>query len=157
MDYDQFLYDDFPVLLESIHTDHQPQWGSMNAQQMIEHLQTLFSISNGKNEAPAAADLEKMAYRKSRFFEKYMPMPKNFQSVAKPGERLTYADMETAKTHLMQDFERFHYYLIEHPDIHPLHPYFGPLNYDEWVQFHARHIRHHFTQFGLLEEPEIPA
>jgi oxepin-CoA hydrolase/3-oxo-5,6-dehydrosuberyl-CoA semialdehyde dehydrogenase len=50
----------------------------------------------------------------------------------------------------MQQLERFYEYHTEHPDITPVHPTLGPLNYQEWVQMHARHFKHHLKQFGLI-------
>jgi hypothetical protein len=34
----------------------------------------------------------------------------------------------------------------------PINPTFGPLNKEEWLQFHKKHLTHHFTQLGLIEE-----
>jgi hypothetical protein len=30
------------------------------------------------------------------------------------------------------------------------HPYYGPLQYEQWCRLHAKHFTHHFEQFGLL-------
>jgi len=36
------------------------------------------------------------------------------------------------------------------------HPYFGLLTFEEWSNFHLRHIEHHLMQFGLLPYPLTP-
>jgi hypothetical protein len=36
------------------------------------------------------------------------------------------------------------------PTFTSVHPYYGPLNFDQWKRLHAKHLTHHFQQFGLL-------
>jgi len=31
-----------------------------------------------------------------------------------------------------------------------VHPYYGPLNHDQWTRLHSKHVTHHFTQFELI-------
>jgi len=31
-----------------------------------------------------------------------------------------------------------------------LHPYYGNLNYEQWLLLHSKHFTHHFSQFGLM-------
>ncbi len=155
MNYHEFLYEQFPELVDALNADTQPLWGLMNAQQMIEHLAGILSCSNGRFEAKPSADAERMAHRKMRYFEKDVPMPRNFRVdfVPETPRPVRYPDMETAKNHLLQQLERFDDYYVEHPDMTAMHPVLGILNYNEWVETHARHFRHHFQQFGILPLP----
>jgi hypothetical protein len=154
MDYNHFLYREFPNHLSKLTESHQPIWGKMSAQQMVEHLEWLFAISNGKTEMEAHAEPERMAYRKMRFFEADIPFTKNFRTsfLSEEPNPTIYPNLESAKQRLLESLERFHDYLLEHPDIHPMHPQLGPLDRENWTRFHARHIKHHLTQFGLIPE-----
>jgi Protein of unknown function (DUF1569) len=157
MNYHEFLYAQFPDLLDQLHADTPPLWGLMNAQQMVEHLVSVVSCSNGRFEATPSADAERLAYRKMRFFEKDVPMPRSLRVdfVPETPRPVQYPDMETAKNQLLQQLERFDDYYIEHPGIMAMHPVLGVLNYNEWVETHARHFRHHFQQFGVLPLPIV--
>jgi hypothetical protein len=155
MNYHEFLYEQFPQHLAALNADTEPLWGLMNAQQMVEHLLSVVSCSNGRFEAKPMADAERLAYRKMRFFEKDVPMPRNLrvETVPEKPNPLRYPDLETAKNQLLQQLERFDDYYIEHPGIMAMHPVLGPLTYNEWVENHARHFRHHFQQFGVIPLP----
>ena len=153
MDYKHFLYEEFPVLLRGLKTDTPSQWGKMNAQQMIEHLILVVSASNGRITIQPIADDDRLAYRKMRFFEKDTPMPRSLRVDFVPEEprALQCANIEEAKMELFNQLQRFDDYFNEHEGMTTVHPIFGPLNFDEWIQNHARHIRHHLMQFGLIE------
>ena len=155
MDYKHFLYEEFPVLLRGLKADTPALWGKMNAQQMIEHLMLVVSASNGRILVKPTADPERLAYRKMRFFEKDVPMPRNFRVDFAPEEPspVQFANIEDAKMQLFNQLQRFDDYFAEHVGITTIHPVFGPFNFDEWVENHARHFRHHLMQFGLIEQP----
>jgi hydroxymethylglutaryl-CoA reductase len=156
MDLRDFFYNQFPVLLREIHQDTPALWGKMNAQQMIEHLALVVSLSNGRLEANPKADPERLAYRKMRFFEKDVNMSKSIRLDIVPEEPapMQFPDIEAAKMYLFEQLDRFDDYFNEHPDLTPLHPLMGAFSYDEWVLLHARHFRHHLQQFGILERIE---
>ena len=153
MDYKHFLYEEFPVLLRGLKTDTPSQWGKMNAQQMIEHLILVVSASNGRITIQPIADDDRLAYRKMRFFEKDTPMPRSLRVDFVPEEprALQCANIEEAKMELFNQLQRFDDYFNEHEGITTVHPVFGAFNFDEWIQNHARHFRHHLMQFGLIE------
>lgn len=154
MDFHHFLYEEVPVLMRELHQDTPALWGKMNAQQMVEHLGFIVSHSNGRLRVVNTAEPEKLAYRKMRYFEKDFPMPRHFRVDAVPEEPmpLQFPDIEQAKLFFFQQMQRFDDYFAEHPGITTPHFTMGEMNYEEWVQLHARHFRHHFKQFGLLEE-----
>lgn len=155
MDYAEFLYEQFPDHLDQLHAETPALWGKMNAQQMIEHLVWIVGYSNGRFEAKPTADAERLAYRQMRYFEKYVPMTHHIRQEFLPETPLPvmYPDIETAKDFLLQQLQRFDDYYAEHPRMEALHPVLGMLNYDRWVEFHARHFEHHLRQFSLLAMP----
>ncbi len=154
IDYQQFLYEEAPQLLAELRTDTTAQWGKMDAQQMVEHLTYTIGFGNGRFNMEANAEPDRLAYRKMRFFEKDVPFAQGLRVGFIPEEPMPhqFPDIVQSKDFLMGQLERFYYYHDEHPDLTPMHPVLGTLNYDEWVQFHARHFRHHFRQFGLIKE-----
>ncbi|MBL7816777.1 MAG: DUF1569 domain-containing protein [Saprospiraceae bacterium] len=153
MDFKHFLYEVFPILLRGLKEETPALWGKMNAQQMIEHLYFVVSASNGRLNITPIADEAKLAYRKMRFYEKDFPMPRNFRPDFVPEEPAPtqFSNIEDAKMQLFAQLQRFDDYFAEHPGMTTIHPQFGALTYDEWVENHARHFRHHLTQFGLIE------
>lgn len=157
MNYHEFLYEQFPELIEGIKADTPALWGLMNAQQMLEHIGNVVGLSNGRFEAKPTVDAERLAYRKMRFFEKDVPMPRSFRADFLPEtpNPVQFSDIEAAKDFVLQQLQRFDDYYAEHPDMTAVHPVFGALNYNEWVENHARHFRHHLQQFGAFPLPIV--
>ena len=155
MNYHEFLYEQFPELLNAVKADTPALWGLMNAQQMLEHIGTTIGFSNGRFEAKPTVDAERLAYRKMRFFEMDRPMPHNFrvEFVPETPNPLQFPNIDAAKNFVLQQLQRFDDYYAEHPGMTAVHPVLGSLNYNEWVENHARHFRHHLTQFGILALP----
>ena len=153
-EYQSFLYDEFPQLLENIKVGNEALWGKMNAHQMIEHLAQIMSVANGRFAVAANAEPDRLAYRKMRFLEQEYPFPRGVrvEFVSEEPIPTMFPQIHQSKEFLLNQLQRFLDYHSEHPDLMPVHPVFGPMNYDEWVQFQARHIKHHFQQFGVLEE-----
>jgi hydroxymethylglutaryl-CoA reductase len=155
MDYQDFLYNQFPDLLSTLNQDTQPLWGLMNAQQLVEHLTIILACSNGHFDAKPIADVERMAYRKMRYYEKDVPMPRNFRTDFMPEtpHPVKYPNIEIAKIQLKEELVHFKNYYAEHLNLTAMHPVLGLLNYEEWLETHARHFRHHLQQFGVLPLP----
>jgi hypothetical protein len=152
--YADFLFADFPDFINNLKADAPAKWGKMNMHQMLEHLAHILSFSNGRFTATPNAEPERLAYRKMRFFEKDVPFQKDYRVGFIPEDPIPpmFVDFEQSKDFLMSQLQRFHDYHEEHPGMTPTHPVFGELTYDEWIQFHARHVRHHLQQFNVLEE-----
>jgi Protein of unknown function (DUF1569) len=155
MDYQDFLYKQFPNLINGLNADTKPLWGLMNAQQLIEHLATILACSNGHFEVKPTADVERMAYRKMRYYEKDVPMPRNFRNDFMPEtpHPVKHPNIETAKIQLWEELAHFKNYYAQNPDVTSMHPVLGLLNYEEWIETHARHFKHHLQQFGVLPLP----
>jgi hydroxymethylglutaryl-CoA reductase len=154
MNYHDFFYQQTPILLRGLKQDTPALWGQMNAQQMIEHLAFIVSVSNGRLPVQPTAESARLAHRKMRYFEKDTPIPKGLrvEMVPETPHPMAFPDIEAAKMHLFEQLDRFDDFFNEHPNLTTMHPMLGPLNYDEWVQTHARHFRHHLQQFGILPE-----
>ena len=130
------------------------KWGKMNSQQMVEHLSLIFSASSNKIKATLAIP------------EEYLPKAKEFlwsdkefrentkaPSALVPEEPvpLNHATMPLALLELQGELDYFFKYFEENPGIKTMHPAFGELNFEEWIQGHYKHVVHHLRQFGLLK------
>lgn len=139
--------------LEKLTAETPAQWGNMTAQHMVEHLIDSVRLANGKFSAPFLFGEEKAAEMKERFAQ-YIADPGIFpKNVPNPLVKLgpyKAASLAVAIEKLAADVELFYAHFAQNPDVRPTHPFFGPLNFEEWEAFHEKHFRHHFTQFELL-------
>jgi len=140
-------------------TDHTAKWGLMNAQQMVEHLSLVVLGSIGKWGRAFTGNEERAAKMKANFFAVAYPFPK---SVPMPGSEgtapppLRATTMEGSKDLLKKTIGKFLHHYEEDPADKVQHPYFGLLDFAEWVSFHTKHFEHHLMQFGLLPYPLTP-
>jgi hypothetical protein len=65
--------------------------------------------------------------------------------------KLRFFSLDEANAELLKQMEAFDTWYRENPDSTCMHPFLGPLNHDEWVKFHSKHITHHFKQFLILD------
>ena len=63
----------------------------------------------------------------------------------------TTENMQAAINKLQQAVNDFCKYFEKDPTQKTTHPVFGPLNFEEWVLLHYKHVTHHLRQFGLLK------
>jgi hypothetical protein len=129
-----------------------PNWGKMNCQQMIEHLASFFDVSSGKLHFDLVTPEEDLPK-----FKAFLLSDKAFRENTKApltviGEDplpLTKANLEEAINSLQKSVDGFCTYYEQQGATPTVHPVFGPLNFDEWVQLHFKHVTHHLRQFGL--------
>ena len=138
-------------LLERLAPDTQPRWGSMNAQRMIEHLDGILQFSVSNKPAPVITPEEKLPHL-LQWLRTDKPLSRGISSPAANEGPLLHPDLSTATNHLLASLQEFFRHYSENPSHQAIHVYFGPIGYEDWQRFHQKHFRHHFTQFGLLEE-----
>ena len=138
--------------LENIESTTQPLWGSMSAQRMVEHLSDSLKMAVGQNIFPLDIPEDRIPKMKE-FLLSDKPMAKNIEvPFAKKDAVLRCTDLELAIDELAENWVEFEEYFSENEHETTLHPYYGPLNYDEWNRLHDKHFTHHLQQFGLVEE-----
>lgn len=137
--------------LEKLSSETSPQWGTMTAQKMVEHLINTFKIANGKLSVPLFSEEKKLHVLK-KILMSDRPMPRGFDSPANHmvPQNYEYRNIEEAKDVLRMEVDNYFRLFEDNPDVTFVNPTFGELNKDEWEQFHKKHLTHHLTQFGLI-------
>lgn len=140
-------------LLNNLTENTPPKWGSLKAQNMVEHLAKTLQCSNGKKEiAQRGTDGEALKARQA-FIYTDVEMPMGLRSPLLPAEGpvpFEFSDLDEAKTNLNNELDDFEAYHKSHPDALFIQPRLGKLNCREWIIFHNKHFTHHFKQFGLI-------
>jgi hypothetical protein len=57
------------------------------------------------------------------------------------------SSMKEATEKLTESVNNFFTFFGSNPNSKTIHPVFGPLNFDEWVMLHYKHVNHHLRQF----------
>ncbi|MCF8268664.1 MAG: DUF1569 domain-containing protein [Crocinitomicaceae bacterium] len=137
------------IRLNSLTAEKIPSWGRFTAQQMVEHLTNGLSLSMGHVTLPMEVSDEKALQSKS-FLHTDKPFGKDIKvGFVNPEKPLAFEELELAVDAFIEEFIAFDEYYETHPEATHSHPYFGPLNHEEWLLLHRKHISHHLEQFGL--------
>ena len=146
-----FLKNDLIRLLQNLKGDENGKWGKMNAQQMVEHVSGFFKVSTQKIHFPLTTPLEHLPKYKE-FLLSDKEFRENTRAPVLPEEPLPlrYPNMEAAINDLTKSVEDFFEFFKANNSKTTLHPAFGELNFNEWVQLHHKHVTHHLKQFGLI-------
>ncbi|MCX8080478.1 MAG: hypothetical protein N3F09_04485 [Bacteroidia bacterium] len=151
----EFLKQTFPKMLEAVNQEPLPLWGKLNFQGMIEHMSESVAMAYGKVVFPVQVD------------EATMEKLRNFMLSDKPfrpgtpntimGEhppKLIFENRQMALEDLKNNIHEFFDFYAKNSCHIQANPFFGKLNFDEWVHLLCKHARHHLNQFGLLQDPE---
>jgi oxepin-CoA hydrolase/3-oxo-5,6-dehydrosuberyl-CoA semialdehyde dehydrogenase len=144
-----FLEKQFIPIVRAIDPSVEPRWGKMNLQQMVEHVALFFSISTNKTQFPLTTAEEHLPKYKG-FLMSEKEFRENTKAPILPADPLPvrYAIINDAIISLEQEVNDFFGYFKDDPEKRTLHPAFGELNFEEWVQLHHKHVKHHLRQFG---------
>jgi oxepin-CoA hydrolase/3-oxo-5,6-dehydrosuberyl-CoA semialdehyde dehydrogenase len=152
---DWFLREEFLLRLAPLEPATPAQWGGMSAQEMVEHMEWVFAISNGRVQVDCPVP-EAERERMKPFLRSNMPTPRGFENPVLTGglPALRHVDLAAARAALADEVARF--FAEAEPDAPRTHPLFGPIGHEDWSRAHYKHAHHHLLQFGLIEEPERP-
>lgn len=137
-------------LMGKLTAEQAPLWGSMNAQVMVEHLTDTIYLSVGKMKLKLEITEEKIPDMQA-YLASEKPMPVGFKPPFVP-EKIVHRneELDLAIDEFTLAWLDFEAYYEEAPERQESHPYYGPLNYEQWLRLHAKHCTHHFKQFGLV-------
>jgi oxepin-CoA hydrolase/3-oxo-5,6-dehydrosuberyl-CoA semialdehyde dehydrogenase len=149
-----FINDEFVSLIRKT-PDAERKWGKMNLHQMVEHVTDFFNVSTGKIQLPLITPEEHLPR-----FKAFLLSDKEFRENTKaPAEILSDEpapvrndSFDVAVIKLEKSIQRFFEYFETNSSAITTHPVFGPLNFEEWILLHYKHVRHHSRQFGLIAE-----
>lgn len=147
-----FIQDNLEALifhLDQIRAETTPLWGTMTAQQMIEHLTDGVLTSTGKKIMECPYSGEKLE-RSRAFLMGDEAMPRNFKAhFVDDSKPLRNESFDLAVDEFVEAWVDFEEHCTEKPEYQHIHPVFGLLSLKEWRWMHRKHITHHFTQFGV--------
>ncbi|MFN5417198.1 MAG: DUF1569 domain-containing protein [Flavobacteriia bacterium] len=137
-------------ILDKLTLDSKPLWGSMSAQRMVEHLTDSVRIATGENPQALLIEEEKLP-RMLAFLDSDKPMAQGIEvPFASPAMELRNEELELAVDELVDTLLEFDELYETNPGLTHVHPFYGPLNYEQWTRLNAKHLTHHFNQFGLI-------
>ena len=138
------------VQLSTLNANTKPNWGTMSAQRMVEHLADGLYMSIGQGDFQLEIPEERIE-RMQAWLDTDKPMAKDIQvSFATPATPLRNDELETAIDEFTEAFLLFLEYYETHPAQTNVHPFYGNLNFSQWQRLHTKHFAHHFEQFGLI-------
>jgi hypothetical protein len=147
-----FIKNKFANLIRlSPHTER--SWGKMNLHQMVEHVTDFFNVSNGKIQLPLISPAEHLPKLKAfllsdKAFRENTKAP--LEILGEEPAAVRNESLDVALIKLEKSIQRFFEYFETNPSTITIHPVFGPLNFDEWILLHYKHVQHHAKQFGLI-------
>ena len=147
-----FLDEDFVrAQLSKLNKNTKPIFGSMNAQQMIEHLSDVTQIANGNWNVDVFVSDTKAARRKP-FLETKNELQIGFKAsfLAEEPDKLKFSSIKESINDLIKQIEIFTTVFMEDKNRTVVHPFFGELDFEYWKKFQVKHFTHHFKQFNLV-------
>jgi hypothetical protein len=149
---EDFLINEFILLIKTIDEDQEPVWGKMNVHQMVEHMTDSIRIANEKNkEEKIVAPAERLdgSYQ---FMMSDKPFKENTKNILLSEEPSPTRNefLEDAILELDKEIADFHTFFKDDPEKRTTNPFFGYLNSAEWVQLLHKHAMHHLKQFSAI-------
>ncbi|MFC4262946.1 DUF1569 domain-containing protein [Ferruginibacter yonginensis] len=148
-----FLTEALHTHLQTLEATTKPQWGVMNAQEMIEHLNDFFQMSINNQPASLLTPTEDLPK-----YHAFLMSDKMFRENTKAPAALLgdtpipirHNNISEAVQTLLHSIQQFIAYFNTNQQQRTIHPIFGSLNFDEWTRLHYKHVHHHLKQFALI-------
>lgn len=131
--------------------DAAARFGILTPQHMLEHLILTLKLSSGRIPMTDFMPNEKQLAQKQALLFTDIPFPQGIKAPGIPDTlmELRFPELESAKAALLSSWDAYQEAFLQEPTKTTIHPRFGPLNHVEWEKFHAKHMNHHFGQFGV--------
>ena len=146
-----FLKNTFPSLVSKADPSTPPVFGKMNLQQMVEHMSDSVRDAYGITNRPLVTPEEKVPAMKAFVMSdrEFKPNTKNSLMGEDP-DPLRKSSLSDALDEYNAELQNFinHFHGREHIEV--VNPFFGPLNYEGWIQLLHKHAVHHCRQFLLV-------
>ena len=133
--------------INNLSPDNLPQWGKMNATQMLAHSQLPLKVAFGELKLKRGllgmlfGGIAKRQLMADKPFKQNLPTAPQF--LVKD-----YENFESEKGKLINMIQKFN---VDGPGglSKDPHPFFGKLTTDEWDLLQWKHLDHHLRQFGV--------
>ncbi|MCX7743175.1 MAG: DUF1569 domain-containing protein [Flavobacteriales bacterium] len=149
---EKFLSETWFDYLYALNGTEKPLWGKLSAQGMIEHMVDSVAIAYGKQvhalQTPPEMIEKAKAFAMSD--KEFKPNTKNSLMGDEPAP-LRHENIKDAIQELHQEVSSFFTFYHNYPQAIVTNPFFGDMNYKEWLHLLYKHARHHLKQFGLIE------
>ena len=140
----------FLEILKNLDEKKSASWGKMTPQRMIEHLSDCIYMSCGIGNHELLIPEEKIKGMQAFLYSEKEMLQNILVPFAKENTPLRNTDIELALDEFTMAWVDFEEMYSEDSKKTALHPYYGNLNYEQWLLLHSKHFTHHFTQFGLM-------
>lgn len=149
---EDFLLNEFILVIKTIDEDQEPVWGKMNLHQMVEHMTDSIRIANEKNKAEKIITPPDKLEASYAFMMSDKPFKENTKNVLMAEDPVDVRNefLEDAILELDNEITDFHTFFKDDPEKKTTNPFFGNLNYAEWVQLLYKHAMHHLKQFSAV-------
>ena len=99
--------------------DSKPEWGTMSAQHMVEHLEYSLRVASGEIQDFDIQTPEKILEKVHETIYTHQPMPRNYEAPKVLQDKikdLRYESLAEAKQKLMEAYDEFLTYFKENPE-----------------------------------------
>ena len=142
--FDTSAYEEIKNRIGSLTKESTPQWGKMNAGQMVTHCQFPLKVAlSSKTKKPGWNPIV-LLFKKSLYNDK--PWRKSLPT-AKQAKITEERDFEKERENLLSMIDAF--YEKRNQEVWKPHPMFGKFTKQQWGQLEYKHLDHHLTQFGV--------
>lgn len=150
MEKQRFFSGEYISHVRKLKGNEKPQWGSLSAQGMVEHMTDSIGIAWGRVKEPMVTAPEHLEKAKSFAMsdKEFRPNTKNTLMSDTPAP-LRHKSMEDAVQELENEVFLFLSFYDFNPDAVVSNPFYGELNYREWLHLLHKHAGHHLKQFSI--------
>jgi hypothetical protein len=151
MDKEIFFKVDYISLLQQLKGDEKGSWGVLSAQGMVEHMSESIAVASLRIVHALHTPIEQVERMKSFALseKEFKPNTKN-ALMTEEAAPLRNKNMDEAIEELKEEIAEFFKYYEHKPGSIVTNPFFGDLNYDEWLHVLYKHATHHLKQFNLI-------
>lgn len=151
MEKQKFFTAEYIPLIKKLNGSEKPQWGKLSAQGMIEHMTDSIGMAWGRRKDPMVTPPELLEKAKSFAMsdKEFKPNTPN-QLIGENPLPLRHKNIEEAATELENEVFLFLSFYDFNPNAVVRNPFFGDLNYQEWLHLLHKHAKHHLKQFSVI-------
>lgn len=145
-----FFKEQYIPLIKKLKGTEKGNWGVLSAQGMIEHMSESIAIASMRIVHALHTPPELVEKYKSFALsdKEFKPNTKN-ALMSDEAHPLRHKSIEDAVKELEEEVKEFLAFYEHEPENKVLNPFFGDLNYSEWLHLLHKHAIHHLKQFNL--------